>query len=282
MLTFLATANRFNWDSYSSQFVTHLLNGSMGIVKKIVIALLIWIIGKKLMKLILRFVGKAFERSHIDVSISKFLLSLIKFILYAILIITIISALGIETTSLITIIGSLGLTVGLSLQGSLSNFAGGVLILLFKPFKVGDYIVSGGNEGTVSMIDLLYTKLVTVDNRIITIPNGTLANSCITNVACEPERRVDLSIDVDYTTDLKKAKAILEEVIRANKHVLGDHEVTVFVGELGAHGITLSTRCWVKKEFYWEVLWALREEFKEAMDKNNISIPFPQVDVHMK
>lgn len=269
-------------ETYTGIILNKLLSVSLEIVKKLIIVLLIWLIGKKIIKILLNIVSKTFSRTGMDISLSKFLMSLIKFSLYAVLAVMIIGALGIETTSLITLIGSLGLTVGLSLQGSLSNFAGGVLILLFKPFKVGDYIVACGCEGTVQVIDLLYTKLYTVDNKIVTIPNGTLANSNITNVAAQPERRVDVSIDVSYDTDLKKAKTILENTIRANELVLKDHDITIFVDVLGASGITLTTRCWVKSENYWTVLWNLREKFKEAMDENKINIPFPQMDVHMK
>lgn len=269
-------------ETYTGIIINKLLSASLEIVKKLIIVLLIWVIGKKLIKILLNIISKTFARTGMDLSLSKFLMSLIKFSLYAVLAVMIIGALGIETTSLITLIGSLGLTVGLSLQGSLSNFAGGVLILLFKPFKVGDYIVACGCEGTVQVIDLLYTKLYTVDNKMVTIPNGTLANSNITNVAAQPERRVDVSIDVSYDTDLKKAKTILENTIRANEMVLKDHDITIFVDVLGASGITLTTRCWVKSENYWTVLWDLREKFKEAMDENKISIPFPQMDVHMK
>lgn len=269
-------------ETYTGIILNKLLSVSLEIVKKLIIVLLIWLIGKKIIKILLNIVSKTFSRTGMDISLSKFLMSLIKFSLYAVLAVMIIGALGIETTSLITLIGSLGLTVGLSLQGSLSNFAGGVLILLFKPFKVGDYIVACGCEGTVQVIDLLYTKLYTVDNKMVTIPNGTLANSNITNVAAQPERRVDVSIDVSYDTDLKKAKTILENTIRANELVLKDHDITIFVDVLGASGITLTTRCWVKSENYWTVLWNLREKFKEAMDENKINIPFPQMDVHMK
>lgn len=269
-------------ETYTSIILNKLLNVSLEIVKKLIIVLLIWFIGRKIIKILLNFVSKAFTRAGMDISLSKFLMSLIRFSLYAVLAVMIIGALGIETTSLITLIGSLGLTIGLSLQGSLSNFAGGVLILLFKPFKVGDYIVACGCEGTVQVIDLLYTKLDTADNKMVTIPNGTLANSNITNVAAEPERRVEVSIDVSYDTDLKKAKSILENTVRANTLVLQDHDIIVFVNELGGSGITLTARCWVKREDYWSVTWDLRERFKEAMDDNQISIPFPQMDVHVR
>lgn len=269
-------------ETYTAILLRKLFDGSLFIVKKIIIVLLIWLIGKKLIKMLLNFLSRTFDKAHMDVSLSKFLLSLSRFLLYAVLVISIIGAIGIETSSLVTLIGSLGLTVGLSLQGSLSNFAGGVLILLFKPFKVGDYIVACGCEGTVQVIDLLYTRLATVDNKTVTLPNGTLANSNITNVASEPVRRVDVSIGVSYDTDLKKAKSVLETVIRSNENVLTDRDIMVFVDTLGDSSITLTTRCWTASEHYWPTVWALRENFKEAFDENGISIPFPQMDVHVR
>lgn len=277
-----ASGKAAEFETYTNLLLQKLFDGSLFIVKKIIIVLLIWLIGKKLIKILLNFLSKTFEKAHMDVSLSKFLLSLSKFLLYAVLAVSIISAIGVETTSLVTLIGSLGLTVGLSLQGSLSNFAGGVLLLLFKPFQVGDYIVACGCEGTVQVIDLLYTKLATVDNKTITLPNGTLANSNITNVASEPVRRVDISIGVSYDTDLKKAKAVLESVIRKNENVLTDRDIVVFVDALGDSSITLTTRCWTASEHYWNTVWALREDYKEAFDENKISIPFPQMDVTIK
>lgn len=269
-------------EAYTNILLNKLLDGSLFLVKKIILILLIWFIGRKLVKILLNFISKTFSKAHVDVSLSKFLLSLSRFLLYAVLVITMISAAGIETTSLVTLIGSLGLTIGLSLQGSLSNFAGGVLILLFKPFKVGDYIVACDCEGTVQVIDLLYTRLATADNKTVTLPNGTLANSNITNVASEPVRRVEVSVGVSYNTDLKKAKSVLESVIRANSNVLTDRDIIIFVNELGDSSITLTTRCWVQSENYWPTLWALRESYKEAFDENGISIPFPQMDVYIK
>lgn len=269
-------------DFLSNFFSEQMVSGAVSIVKTLITILLIWIIGRKIIKVLLNIVHKTFERTNMDVSLEKFLESLIRFALYAVLAVTIVSTLGIETTSIVTLIGSLGLTVGLSLQGSLSNFAGGVLILLFKPFQVGDYIVACGCEGTVEVIDLLYTKLTTVDNKKITIPNGTLANSNIVNVAIEPTRRVDVAISVAYDTDLKKAKQVLEEQIRTHKDVLKDQDISVFVDTLGDSSITIMTRCWVAKENYWSVTAELKENFKVAMDENNINIPYPQIDVHIK
>lgn len=268
-------------EGYTSVLMNRFLNGSLDVVKRLVIALLIWFIGKKIIKLLVTLLTKTFNRTNLDVGLEKFLISLTRFILNVVLIVTVIGALGVQTTSFITLIGSLGLTIGLSLQGSLSNFAGGVLILLFKPFKVGDYIVACGTEGSVQVIDLLYTKLFTVDNKMVTIPNGTLANSTITNVAAEPERRVDVSIDVSYSTDLKKAKEVMRNVIDSTENVLVNRDIVIFVDNLGDSGITLTSRCWVKTEHYWTTLWALKEKYKNAFDDNGISIPFPQMDVHI-
>lgn len=268
-------------ENYTSILLNKLLNGSFELARRLVFALLIWVIGRKFIRLLVALLTKTFNRTGLDVGLEKFLLSLTRFVLNVVLIITVIGALGIQTTSLITLIGSLGLTIGLSLQGSLSNFAGGVLILLFKPFKVGDYIISCGTEGTVQVIDLLYTRLVTIDNKTVTIPNGTLANATITNVAAEPERRVDISITVSYTTDLGKAKEIMLKVMNSTENILANRDMVVFVDQLGDSGITLTSRCWVNTEHYFPVLWALKENYKNAFDENGISIPFPQMDVHI-
>lgn len=280
-MNILLTLQSTNLEIFTSTAWSKLVSLSFDLAKRIIFVLLIWFIGKKIIKILINFTSKSFTKANMDLSLSKFLISLIRFTLHAVLVISIIGAIGIETTSFVTIIGSAGLTLGLSLQGSLSNFAGGVLILLFKPFKVGDYIIACGNEGTVNSIDLLYTKLFTVDNKTITIPNGTLANNNIVNVSSQSERRVDVSIDVSYSTDLKRAKSILTDVINANELVLKDKEITVFVDNLGASSITLSTRCWVSSANYWTVMWSLREDFKYAFDENDINIPFSQMDVHI-
>ena len=248
---------------------------------KIVFALLIWFIGKKLISLSLTLLKKVFDRGSIDVGVVNFTMSIIKFALYAVLILMVIDELGIQTTSLITVFGSAALAVGMSLQGSLSNFAGGVLILIFKPFKVGDYIVVGNYEGTVRTIEILYTKLTTVDNKVVMLPNGTLSNSNIVNVGAEDFRRLDIEMSIGYSSDLKLAKTLLNTIVNNNPAVIKDRDIKVIVKSLDESCVTLETRVWVKTEDYWDTRFTLLEEYKAEFDKNGIEIPFNQMDVHI-
>lgn len=270
------------YETMLSEAMTKLTAGVLTLGKKLIIVLILWIVGKKLIKYVEKLVTKGFEKGRIEASVAKFLASLIRVLCYVVLTVTIVGVLGIQTTSLITLIGSAGVTVGLALQGSLSNFAGGVLILIFKPFRVGDYIAACGQEGNVLAIDIIYTKLATVDNKIVTIPNGTLANSNIVNVGAEAFRRVDLNVGISYSSDIKKAKSVLEEVIAKNKLVLHDKGAAVFVNSLDSSAVTIQTRCWCKSTDYWSVRWTLLEEYKEALDANGVVIPFNQLDVHIK
>lgn len=253
-----------------------------GAVASILMAVIVWIVGKNLIKYIVKLLDKALSKSSLDAGIRKFTLSLLRFVGNVILVIMIVDILGFETTSFIAVLGSAGIAVGMSLQGSLSNFAGGILILLFKPFEVGDYIVSGGLEGTVTGIDLLYTKLITVDNKSVTIPNGTLSNSSIVNVGKEPVRRLDIEIGVSYSADLKKAKKLLTDVINGHEMVLKDKENAVIVKSLDASCVTIETRTWVDTSNYWGLKFSLLEKYKEIFDANGIEIPFNQLDVHVK
>ena len=248
---------------------------------KIVFALLIWFIGKKLISLSLKLLKKVFDRGSIDVGVVNFTMSIIKFALYAVLILMVIDELGIQTTSLITVFGSAALAVGMSLQGSLSNFAGGVLILIFKPFKVGDYIVVGNYEGTVRTIEILYTKLTTVDNKVVMLPNGTLSNSNIVNVGAEDFRRLDIEMSIGYSSDLKLAKTLLNTIVNNNPAVIKDRDIKVIVKSLDESCVTLETRVGVKTEDYWDTRFTLLEEYKAEFDKNGIEIPFNQMDVHI-
>ena len=254
--------------------------GLSGILK-IVFELLIWFIGKKLISLSLKLLKKVFDRGSIDVGVVNFTMSIIKFALYAVLILMVIDELGIQTTSLITVFGSAALAVGMSLQGSLSNFAGGVLILIFKPFKVGDYIVVGNYEGTVRTIEILYTKLTTVDNKVVMLPNGTLSNSNIVNVGAEDFRRLDIEMSIGYSSDLKLAKTLLNTIVNNNPAVIKDRDIKVIVKSLDESCVTLETRVWVKTEDYWDTRFTLLEEYKAEFDKNGIEIPFNQMDVHI-
>ena len=250
----------------------------------ILIAVVILFIGKKVIKLLNKLVKKVFDKVNLDLGVEKFLMSIINLALHAILIIMLAKQIGFDTASLITVIGSAGLAIGLALQGSLSNFAGGVLILVLKPFRVGDYIVDGGTglEGVVEDIDIFYTKLATGDNKSVCIPNGSLSNSGITNVSAKGERRLDFTVGIGYTSDIKLAKQLITDIIAKREKVLQDKGITVFVGNLGESSVDIGFRCWVNGADYWAEKWAILEEVKLTFDANGIEIPFNQLDVHMK
>lgn len=248
---------------------------------KALLAVIIYIVGVKLIKFLRKLLRRFLERSGADEGVRQFLDSFTKVALYFLLIMLICGWFGVSTASVVALLGSAGLAVGLALQGSLSNFAGGVLILLLKPFKVGDYIIEDNekNEGTVTEIELFYTKLVTIDNRVVVIPNGILANSSLTNTTAQDKRRVDLSVGVSYRTDLGQAKALLKEMLLAEERRLPEEEPIVFVEELADSCVKLGCRIWVKTEDYWPTKWHLTEEIKSIFDKNGIEIPFPQLEV---
>lgn len=248
---------------------------------KLFIALILFLAGRKLIRFVQRMMSASFERTGVEIGVSKFLRSLTEFSLYALLVFIILGQLGVNTTSILAVLGTASLALSLSLQQSLSNFAGGVLILMMKPFKVGDYIVCIHGEGTVSMIGLVYTTLATVDNKAITIPNGTLANSTVTNVTAMERRRLDLTVGIGYRSDLKKAKTILEKLYREHPAVLKEPDITVFVDSLGESSVMIGARGWVAADDYWAVKWDITEKIKLAFDEAGIDIPFNQMDIHI-
>ena len=260
-------------------YIPKVINFAMSIL----IALVIFFVGKIIIKYILKLCRKFFEKAKVEVSIQRFLDSFIKVILYVVLIIIICDQGGIDTASFIAMLGTLGLTVGLALQGSLSNFAGGVLILLLKPFRVGDYIVDNGTgrEGTVERIDLFYTKLITPDKKAVSVPNGVLSNSAITNVTEFEKRRVDIAFGIGYGEDIDKAKKVIFDVAANDKGVIRDPEIVVIVTELAASQVTITLRAWCNTGDYWGVYSRLMENVKKALDDNGIEIPFDQLQVHV-
>lgn len=251
-------------------------------VPKIAYAVVILIIGLLIIKGIANLFKKVLKKQKVDVSLRGFLTSVVGVTLKILLIITVISMLGVQMTSFIAIIGAAGLAVGLALQGSLANFAGGVLILLFKPYKVGDYIEAQGHTGIVKNIQIFNTTLKTLDNKLVIIPNGPLSNGSVVNYTAEPIRRVDLTFGIGYDDDIGKAKKVLQKIIDSNKTILKEPESFVRVGELGASSVDFTVRAWGKTEDYWDIYFYMQESVKEEFDKNNISIPYPQTDVHMK
>lgn len=265
---------------YISDKIPELIDFAIGVV----LALLVFWVGTKIIKWIRKIIRISMEKGNVDKGVRQFVDSLVKFALYAILIFSIGQKFGLDTTSVAAALASCGVAIGLALQGSLSNFAGGVLILVLKPFVVGDYIVEDnkGREGTVKEIQLFYTKLLTVDNKTVIIPNGSLANTSLTNVTAQDKRRLDLSVGISYDADLKKAKELIEGLFRADEDILKEEGIHVFVDSLGDSSVVIGARGWVKKEAYWTAKWRLTENIKLTLDDNEIEIPFNQVVVHVK
>lgn len=248
----------------------------------IVLAVLIFFLGKWLIKVIIKFVNRRFESKDVDISLRDFLRSIIRFGLYILLILTVVSMMGIETTSFLTVIGAAGLSIGLALQGSLSNFAGGVLILLFKPFKVDDFITSSNAvSGTVEKIDILYTTLKTSDGMAVYAPNGPLANAVITNYSQKDSRRMELNVRITYKTDVEKARAVILDLLGKDKFILKTPPPEVHVSEFGDSSVNLIVRAWAMTADYWPALFRNRENIKTAFDQNDISIPVPQTEMHI-
>lgn len=251
---------------------------------QMVLAILIYVIGSKIIKWLVKLVGRSLDRAGADEGVKQFVKPLVKYGLYVLLIFMIMGVFGIATTSAVAVLGSAGVAIGLALQGSLSNFAGGVLILVLKPFRVGDYIIedTNKNEGVVSEISIFYTKLHTTDNRVIVIPNGILSNSSLTNVTNLDRRRLDLLIGISYEADIRTAKDILYKLVSEEPSRLPEEEPVVYVSELGASSVDLGARIWVKTEEYWSTRWRLMEKIKYAFDENGIEIPYQKVDVQIK
>ena len=256
----------------------------IGFLVQIIVAIIVLLVGIKIIKSVVKVIKKGFDRSHIDDGVGTFLTSLIKYALYFILVMAILSSFGIATGSIVAVLGSAGLTIGMALQGSLSNFAGGVLILLLKPFVLGDYIIDDttGEEGTVSNISIFYTRLKTIDNKVVLIPNGKLSDSCITNVSMMEKRRIDIYVTVSYSADLQKTKNVLNNVAISQVLRLEGEPIDIFVSELKDSAVEMGIRVWAKNEDYWTLKWKMTEDIKNALDANHIEIPFPQLDVNLK
>lgn len=269
-----------NFQKYLNDHIPDLITFGL----KIVLAIVFFFIGRKIITWIRKIVRKSFERSNADKGVEQFVDSLLKFFLYAILLFSIVTKFGVESSSIAALIATGGVAIGLAVQGSLSNFAGGVLILLLKPFVVGDYIIEDNhkNEGTVKEIQIFYTKLSTVDNKTIIIPNGTLANTSLTNVTAKEVRRLEIKVGISYDSDLRKAKKILAEILDREEKILKEDEVLIYVDNLADSSVQIGIRAWVKTDDYWPVRWKLLEEIKLTFDREGIEIPYPQIKVHMK
>lgn len=253
----------------------------MAFALKIVIALAIFVIGKYLAGYVRKLISKGLSLRHVDPTIENFISNVSYYLLLMLVIVIVLSQLGVQTASLVAVMGAMGLAVGLALQGSLSNFASGVLLILLRPCKIGDYIEAGGVAGTVNAIDILATTMVTPDNKVILIPNSAIMSQAIINFSAMPTRRVDLIIGVAYDTDLAKAKDLLLQLVAGDARIHLDPAPLVGVKELADSSINFLVRFWVIREDFWNVQFDLQQRIVEEFNKNNITIPFPQMDVHL-
>lgn len=246
---------------------------------RIALVFVIFFVGRKLIKKIVSLCDQALKRHGMEVTVRRFFCNVINALGYICMLGILLQTVGLTATSLTALVASTGVAVGLALQGSLSNFAGGVLILLMKPFVIGDYIVQGNTEGTVKEIGLVYTELITADNRLIVIPNGTLIDSSIVNVTATGKRRLELSVGIGYKSDLKKAKEVLIRLGENDPARDPENPVNVFVSELAESSVNLGLHVWVSSSEYWNAKWRLTENIKMAFDEEGIEIPFKQVEI---
>lgn len=248
---------------------------------KLIYIIIIIIVGSKLIKIVTKLITKGRGFNKLDKSVSSFLLSFIKAILNIILFITIAGIIGIPSTSIITLLGSAGIAIGLAMQGGLSNIAGGLIILIFKPFKVGDFIDTHTDSGTVKSISLFYTTLTVIDNRTVSIPNGVLANSATVNYSNEKERRLDIVLDISYDNKIDDVKKSINNVLGKEKRIIKDKDVFVRLTNYKDSSMEYTIRVWVLKEDYWEVKFDLLENLKDKFDQDGIKIPYNQLDIHV-
>ncbi len=264
------------------QFISGLPEKALRMGLRVLLALVVFLLGVQLIKLARRIVRRSLERGKVDVGVRQFTDSFLKAVLYILLVFMIAGGFGVDAASVVALLGSAGVAIGLAVQGSLSNLAGGVLILILKPFLVGDYIIEGGGkEGTVTEIQLFYTRLLTPDNRTVILPNGALANGSLVNVTADKYRRCDISVGISYQSDLQTAREALMGMLEADPAVLKDRDMRVVVDVLGESAIQLIVRCWFTNEEYWDGRYRLTEGIKTVLDRAGIQIPYPQLDVHV-
>jgi len=249
--------------------------------KNVIIALLIFYVGRVIISIVVRGLHKVLQRHSVDKTLETFVCNLVRTVLLIVVIIAAIGALGVQTTSFIAIFGAAGLAVGLALQGSLSNFASGVLIVLFRPYKVGDFIEGAGISGSVEQVQILTTVLKTGDNKQVIVPNSQIMNSVITNYSANDKRRVDMVIGVSYGDDLDKVRSTIQELVAADQRILAEPACTIAVSALADSSVNFVVRPWVNTPDYWGVMFDLTEAIKKRFDKEGISFPFPQRDVHL-
>ncbi|MBN2879798.1 MAG: mechanosensitive ion channel [Clostridia bacterium] len=275
----LQTIQNVNLDNIN-QDVSKLWEAAIPLAKSIASAILLFIVGLIAIRIIRKALRKAFDKNQkLDKTVKTFTLSSIDIALKIVLLLSVVATLGVEITSIIAIFGAASFAVGLALQGSLENFAGGVMLLIFKPFKVGDFIEVGEYKGTVHSMTIIATKLDTLDNKRIIIPNSKTSSSTLINYSTNERRRVEITIGVDYESDIQKVRSVIMDVINSNERIYSDPAPIVGVVELADSSINFTVKVWVDKEIYYETLIYLNEEIKMALDKNEIEIPYPHVTI---
>lgn len=265
------------------QFLAEIPEKALRLGARVLLAALFFLVGSQLIKLVRKIIKKSMQRAGAELGAIQFVDSFVKAALYVLLFLMLASSFGLDAASIVALLGSAGVAIGLAVQGSLSNLAGGVLLLILKPFKVGDYIQEGssGKEGTVAEIQIFYTKLVTPDNRTIVLPNGSLANNSLINYTAQDARRMDIVVGISYKADLKKAKEVLLQVLEEDEAVMKDRDHFVFVDNLGSSSVDLGVRCWFAQSDFWPGKWRITENCKLALDRAGIEIPYNQLDVHL-
>ncbi len=262
--------------------VEKLIEGLVELGFRIIGLVLIIFLVFKFVKFLIRILNKSKGFNKLEKSVTSFIISFLGIALKTLIVITALAYIGIPMTSVLTVFGTATLAIGLALQGGLTNMVGGIMILVFKPFKIGDYIEASGNNGTVDDITIFYTVLKTPDNKKIVLPNGSLANEPIINYSAEEKRRLDLSFSVSYSSDIDEVKKVIEDTIKKEALVLTDEEIFVHLAEHGDSALIFAVRVWVKTNNYWDLKFSLEENIKKEFDKNKIEIPYPQLDVHMR
>ena len=266
-----------------NEFLSRLPERALNLGLRILLAVIFFLLGIHLIKFTRKIIRKSMKRANVELGVIQFVDSFLKASLYALLVMLLASAFGVDAASVVAVVGSAGVAIGLAVQGSLSNLAGGVLILALKPFKVGDYIRESYSEkeGTVTEIQIFYTKLLTPDNQTVVLPNGNLANNSLVNVTTQEARRMDIFVGISYQADLRRAKEVLMAILAGDEAVLKDRDMLVYVSELSSSCVMLGVRCWFKQEDFWAGKWRITENCKLALDENEIKIAYNQLDVHL-
>jgi len=268
-----------NIDAETGQYIIALITGwGLSVVGALAILIIGWAVAKWVEKMTRRALSRS---SRIDLTLTGFLSSLAKYLVLVFTIIAVLNQFGVQTASLIAVLGAAGLAIGLAMQGTLSNIAAGVMLLIFRPFKIGDYVEVSGQSGTVDTINLFVTELTTPDNKQIIVPNSNIWGQSVVNYSYHPTRRLDLAVGIGYGDDIDLATRVVREILDADERTLKDPEPVIVVGDLGASSVDLTIRVWVKADDYWPLKFDLTKRFKQTFDAKGIGIPFPQMDVHL-